>query len=255
MGMFSIALETWTLLRRHKIVLPIVFAFAAVCFVGSLGSGLLETEFRKMMFDVGLVGFHLAGGAIAIFWGTKAMSDAYQEGSLEVQLASPLSRTSWLLGKFFGLVLALIMLGLVFCALWQASMLVIGFGWMNGSEMLTIATMGVAWLVIASLVILFATFASLPVSVFGCTTLWAIGMSASYFSQGSTDESGSMSRWLGRLLGDYWNLRRLNLGDYLYKTTFPSLSDVMSRMSYGMALVVLILVLACGIFERRDLIR
>lgn len=250
-----IAYETFVLLKRHKIFVPMIVVFACVCFVSTLATGLAPNEFRKVLFDVGIAGLHGAGGLIAIFWGAKAMTDSRQEGSLEVQLASPISRSTWLLGKFLGLVGALVALGLIFCALWQGVMLALGFGWMSGNELAALGFIVLVWTILAGLVIFFSSFCNLPVAVFSCLCAWGLGMSSEFLARGFPPNAPGFTQSLVTGLTRYWNLQRFNLSDALGQPAFPDTANLLWRLGHGVALVGVIMIASMALFKRRDLVR
>src|SRR5271169_3241497 len=98
-----IALETFLLLRRDRIFAPALVLGLAACALALLASDWSIEDFSKILYDVGYFGFQITGGLVALVWGTKTVGDSRQEGSLEVQLAAPISRFTWLIGKYLGL--------------------------------------------------------------------------------------------------------------------------------------------------------
>src|SRR5690606_34381136 len=105
-----IAWETFVLLRRDKIFVPALVISLLISVLANLASDWSVEDFEKILFDIGFFGFQMTGSLVAIFWGAKIISDSRQEGSLEVQLAAPISRGSWIIGKYAGLCLCLVVL-------------------------------------------------------------------------------------------------------------------------------------------------
>lgn len=250
-----IAQETLVLLRRHKVFVPVIVAFGVIAFASTLTGQLSLEDFRKVLFDFGSLGFHLAGGVMAIFWGAKSMTDSRQEGSLEVQLASPVTRSTWLVGKFLGLSCALLTLGVIFLGLWQGLMLAFDVGWMTTREIIAFGFLILIWNILAAVVVFFSSFCDLPVAVFSSTMFWVLGMAAPYLPTGLGADASVFASVISKALAKYGNLHTFNLSDLAYQADFPGLDDLAWRLTNGLAMTAFIIALACALFSRRDIIR
>jgi ABC-type transport system involved in multi-copper enzyme maturation permease subunit len=86
-----------------SLVLFAVVLMAAAIFM----SRLTASQDLKVIKDLGLAAMNLIGLLIAIFIGTGLVAKEVERRSIYSVLSKPVSRTSFLLGKFFGLVLTL----------------------------------------------------------------------------------------------------------------------------------------------------
>ena len=88
----------------YSLVLFSVVLMAAAVFM----SRLTASQDLKVIKDLGLASMNLIGLLIALFIGTGLVAKEVERRSIYSVLSKPLSRTSFLLGKFFGLVLTLV---------------------------------------------------------------------------------------------------------------------------------------------------
>lgn len=82
----------------------VTFVLAIIIFFFSILLGELSFEERqKILFDLGTSGIHWVMLVMAIFMGSFTLQKELERQTYMTLLASPLSRTEFLLGKFFGL--------------------------------------------------------------------------------------------------------------------------------------------------------
>lgn len=253
--LWAVTRETLLLLRRDKIFMPAAVIGSIIVAIAILASDWGIEEFAKILFDVGAAGYHLTGVAVAMLWGTKAVTDSRAEGSLEVQLASPISRPVWLIGKFFGLALALLLLAVILLVVLQILMLWKNFGWMSEKHLLVFGLLTLNWLVVAGVAIFFASFSSANVALFCTLCLWLGGLVTNAVTRSISPKTPEYMRWLIEKLAMVWDLQRFNmsyLGDYEY--VMPPPDQIWWRVGYGLALVLFAVSAGCAIFNRRDLV-
>lgn len=252
-SLFFISKETFLLLRRDQVFLPVIVASILIAAFANLASSWTFTDLRKVLFDIGIFGFHLTGGIVALFWGHRMIADSRQEGALEVQLASPVSRSAWLLGKYLGLAFALLVLGALMLAIWQLLMALNGFGLMTRPEFLTFLFTILGWLVLAALALLLATFSSPQVTLFAALCLWVAGLSTSLVEATLTPETPEITKKAVGLMARYWDLQQFNLVDWTTLDLQVTAHDLAWKGAYGLTLILLFLTAGALIFKRRDL--
>lgn len=253
-SLLLVALESFRLLRRDRIFVPALFACALVAAFANLASEWSIEDFHKILIDIGFGGFHLAGSAVAIFWGVKTLADARDSGALEVQLAAPISRTSWLLGRYGGLAATLLLLGLVILAFWQTFMLLNDYDWMTRRELVGFAFLLLGWLVLAALAMFLATFCGQGVALFGTASLWVAGMATSLVAATLPPDAAASTRRVVATLARFWDLQQLNLVDFATGLAKVEPEELLLRGSYGLILIGILLTLAALLFHRRDAI-
>jgi len=250
--MLTIMRQSFLLLRRDKIFLPAVVSGVMVTLFANLASDWGIEEFRKILFDVGALGFHLTGCLVATFWGTKTISEARTDGSLEIQLAAPVSRVSWLVGKYLGLVLGLILLWILTMIFWQAIMLANNFGLMEQPQLLFFAFQLIEWALVAAVAVFYSTFAGVTIALFATFSTWLAGLVSFPVSQNlppfADGWSVAVVKWLARV----WDLRQFNLSAYATGVEKISPGELQVRAGYGVILVLIIITVSCIFFRRRD---
>ncbi len=172
----AVSMETFLRLRRDKIFVPAALVGCGLLIMSGLASYWGVEEFIKILYDLGSFAWLMTGTTVAIFWGNKIIADSRQEGSLEVQLASPISRSIWLIGKFVGLTGALVLLSLIFLMGWQSIYLGYGMGWMPMRDVILFSLLSMSWVVMAAVSIFFASLASGAVALFCSIWMFVAGL-------------------------------------------------------------------------------
>ena len=244
--------EAFVLLKRDKIFLPAIVFGVGVILVANLVSGWSVAEFWKILFDVGYFGFQLVGLAGAVFWGIKSISDSRAQGALEVQLAAPVGRAVWLVGKYLGLALALILLWAILLALWTGLMVLNDFGMLTSPQLGSFVFMLIGWLVAAAVSTLFASCAGQAVAMFATVATLIVGLASSLVAATLSPDTSAGLRRAVQLVARVWDLQQFNLVSRAVDGTFPDQTELMTRGAYGAALIFLLITLACLLFARRD---
>lgn len=247
-----VVVETFLLLRRDKIFYPTVLALLAISILAQIVSEWGIEEFDKILFDLGLLGFHLFGNFIALFWGVKIIQDSASMGTVEVQLAAPISRFAWINGKYVGLCCCLLVIGAIITGLWQVMMLLNGLGIMSSSQLLVFLLQELGWMVVASIALFFASFSGFAVAIFSALGVFILGLSLKMVSMSLPVDSSLVIKELIGYLAHFFDLQRFNL-------TFTDLNllpaaTIFYIFAYGFGLIGIFIVLANMIFYKRDLI-
>lgn len=244
--------ESFLLLRRDKIFIPAAIAGVLVAMFANIASEWGIEEFSKILFDIGALGFHVTGSLVAIFWGTRTVSEARADGSLEIQLAAPISRVAWLTGKYLGLVLALVWLWLMLVAFWQLLMVANNFGIMSRPQLTFFAFQLLEWCIVGALSLFYSTFAGVTIAIFASITTWMIGLISMPVYQALPPGVDRFTAAIVKTMARCWDLRQFNLAPYATGYEKLSLGDLQLRGAYGLLLVLLIMSVSCVFFRRRD---
>ncbi len=253
--LFAVASETFLRLRRDKVFIPALLIGVGLLGLTGLASYWGVEEFFKIMYDLGTTAYLFTGAAVAIFWGNKIVSDSRQEGSLEVQLASPIGRSVWLLGKFLGLLMALLLLAVGFLAAWQLIYFSYGMGWMYPIDLLVFALLTFVWVILAAVSIFFASMATQAVALFCSIWMFVCGLISAPILQALSPETPETTRKLVGIIAGLWNLHTFNITQVLargFRVQIPE--DIFVRFAYGSLLTGLFLAAACLAFQKRDII-
>lgn len=245
--------EGMLLLRRDKIFLPAIVMGAVILIAAALASDWSVEDFHKILFDIGAFGFRVTGGLVAILWGTKLITDSRADGSLEVKLAAPVRRATWLLGRYLGLLATLLTLAVFLIALWQGLMVLNNYGLMTRAHRLMFAFLGIEWAVVAAMAVCFATFTRNAVALFATMCLWIAGLMIPTLAIAVSPETPASTRMVVDTMSVMWNLSQFNLVESAISGIPPAASILWGLAAYGLARVVFFLTAGAIIFSRRDL--
>jgi Cu-processing system permease protein len=257
-------------LRRHALIGLILFALAGVI-GGLLFFDFIPRDIGRAANDFLFSITWLTGFIFLLFHAVQVMAWDNERGALHTFLARPISRTEYALALFLGLAVLLLALNIVLGTMGWAVLkfikgsLVASFYFQHLSfSFFLLAGAGLYWiqLMILSIILLFsgAVRGSFPVLLltlcyyFICSGLPVVRES---FKQqishgtGGHQNLGTLLQWLTAIFPDY---------SWLDFKTFVASSDrvpITSQLALPFALstlyIVIVLWLACVIYERRDL--
>ena len=254
MSVFMVMRESFLLLRRDKIFLPAVVAGVLVTIFANVASDWGIEEFRKILFDVGALGFHITGSLVAIFWGTKTVSEARSDGSLEIQLAAPISRVSWLVGKYLGLLLGLIFFWVLVLIFWQCIMLLNNFGPLEEPQFMFFVFQLIEWALVGAVAVFYSTFAGVTIALFATISTWMAGLVSMPVSQNLPPQAKGLAVDVVQGLARFWDLRQFNLAGYATGVEKISPGEIQVRGIYGILLILIVITVSCIFFRRRDVL-
>lgn len=251
MNALAVAAVTLRELLRRKVQMNLL-VFGTLLVVSSYAMSLLTLGFmRRILADFGLSAMELTGTLLAIFLGATVVAGDVEKRVVYPILAKPVSRTQYVVGRWLGLSLALV-LNLVVMSLALAAVLVVearSFSTIDGVFVVAIAMMGLQLLVVGAVAVLFSSFTS--------TTLAAIFTTSLAVAGHLTSEMRNMwqhqGAWVGKLI---WyvvpNLSALSLNEaVVYQRPAPPATWMAAL--YAILYVATTLALASAVFERRDL--
>ncbi len=155
----SIALNTYRETVRDKVLYNLVL-FALIMIASSYVLGKISVyQDVKIIKDLGLASISVFGMVIAIFIGIGLVSKEIEKRTLYTLLSKPISRTQFILGKYLGLTLTLLVNVAVMSAGFHLLLFVMG----ESFEPALLGAIGfiyVKLLVLVAVAILFSTFTS-----------------------------------------------------------------------------------------------
>ncbi len=253
-AIWSVMVESFRLLRRDKIFLPAAVIGGVLMQLAISISELGIENITQMLFNFASAGFHLTGAVVAILWGSKIISDTRQEGSIEVQLASPVSRPAWLLGKFLGMTTVLLLLGCILIGIWQLLTAAQSWELLPIRQLVILSYMILGWIVIAALAIFFSSFTSGAVSLFCTACAWLLGMTSAAIYQSLPNKTHPLTVAIMKYSAYLWDLQRFNFASLAHAQEALPQEQLTHSALYGVLLIVLLLSFACTIFSKRDIV-
>lgn len=236
---------------REKLLYNVVLF--ALLLIGSsmLLSRLHLGEDARLILDLGLACINLFGVVIAVFIGIGLVGKEIEKKTIYTLLSKPVSRHVFLLGKYLGLTITL----LVNTAMMLAGLLVVLY--LMDVAITLLLFKAVALIVMELLLI---TAVALLCSTFTTSTLSAIFTLAVYVIGHVTGDLKALGGKLDAtgyaiLTGLYYvlpNLERFNIkGQVIHQVDVP-LEQMALILTYGVCYTVLLLLVAAAIFQRRE---
>jgi Cu-processing system permease protein len=249
--LFAIAMVTVREVLRRKLQVNLLFFGVALVGASYLMGGLTLGERYRILSDLGLTAMQLIGVLVAVFVGSNLVTGDMERRVLQPILGKPISRSGYLLGRYLGLSVVLVLNLTVMAGLFALvlaadaeSLRPVGRAFLEA-----VALQGVQFLVVGAVAMLFSAITS--------STLAAIFTLSVAIAGQMTGEIRALwqgpGTWVPRLL---WyllpNLSSLNANEALVYRTPPPAQAWLAAL-YGTAYAGAALALAVVVFERRDL--
>lgn len=235
----------------YNLVLFVLLLTAAAIFVGELSGG----QERKIIVDFGLSAMLLFGVFISIFVGVGLVYKEIERRTIYAIFAKPVGRGDFLIGKYLGLCLTLLVNVLVMGAGVSAALLYVNSGWDPLVLRIwpAVLLIYVELSILTSVALLFSSFSSPALSALLTFFVFIIGHFSADLKGLATSMTGSAARWLFATL--YYLLP--NLANYSFITPaahgqVPGSSYVFAVVLYALLYVIVILATATLIFSRRN---
>jgi len=247
-----IALNTFREAVRDRILYLLLFFAGATILLSRLLSLLTVGDRLKIIMDVGLAALSFFGALMAILIGTSLVHKEIDKKTIYTLLSKPLRRIEFLLGKFLGLVVTLLVMLSLMTLFFQAYLLLLGGG-INGRVFLAALYIFLEMVLLTAVAILFSTFSTPILASLFSLSFFLIG----HFSRGlltlirkiPAGFSRTGLRVLYLLLPD---LENFNLKtEAVHGLSIPA-KWLLTSAAYGLFYALLILTLAVIIFRRRD---
>jgi ABC-type transport system involved in multi-copper enzyme maturation permease subunit len=250
----AIAGITFKEAKRDRI-LYLLFFFAALGIAASRVLAILTVGDRiKIIKDVGLASISLFGVLMAILIGTGLVYKEIDKKTIYTLLAKPLHRSEFILGKFVGLVLTLLVMTaamtLIFLAIVYAHTLTI-----EGGLLVAVAYIFLELVLITAVAILFSSFSTPILSSLFALAFYLIG----HLSWGlelilKKMRAGAGQAAVRALYAILPDLENFNFRtEVVHGLPIPP-GIYLSSFLYGVCYTAVILGLAVLIFRRRDFI-
>jgi Cu-processing system permease protein len=247
-----IALNAFRESLRDKILYNLVLFAGLLIGLSVLLADLSITEHHKVIADMGLAAINLIGVIIAIFVGISLVNKEIERRTIYTIMARPVSRSVFIMGKYFGLALTLVvnmgvMLAVFLLTLWLYHVPI------ERSLFQAVQLMFVEILVVTAIALFFSTFTSSTLSAIFTLSLYVIGhLTADLRAMVATNEGGMGKAVVEVLYYLCPNLEMLNIKGQA-AVGIPAAPEYMMLASlYGLLYAGMLLTVACLVFQRRD---
>lgn len=252
-ALLAISLDSYKKLYRDRVFIPAVTIAVIMMIAAIIISDFGVMEVYKYIYDLGSSSYLFIGCLTGIFWGANLVADARSDGSMETQLSAPISRSTWIIGKFIGLFLVKMLLSLILICFWQLLFISLDYGSFTVSSLLSFLSLSLCWLSMDALTILFSVISSKSVALFGSFSLFIIGLMTGPIYQTLSAKTDPTTRNMISKITGIWDLSYFNLSTYLIKEEVISLSIFLPRLYYALAIVLACMSLSILIFSSSDL--
>lgn len=235
----------------YNLVLFVLLLTGASVFIGELSGG----QERKVIVDLGLSAMLLFGVFIAIFVGVGLVYKEIERRTIYAVFSKPVGRGEFLVGKYLGLCLTLLVNVLVMGVGISLALMYVSGGWdpLIMTIWPAVLLIYLELMLITAISLLFSSFSSPALSALLTFMVFIIG----HFSADLKALAGSMgstsARWL--FTGLYYLLP--NLANYSFITPAahgraPAAGFVFATGLYALVYITVILAAATLVFSRRN---
>jgi len=235
----------------YNLVLFVLMLTGASIFIGELSGG----QERKVIVDLGLSAMLLFGAFIAIFVGVGLVYKELERRTIYAVFSKPVGRGEFLVGKYLGLCMTLLVNVLVMGVGVSFALLYVSRGWdpLIPTIWPAVLLIYLELMLLTAVALLFSSFSSPALSALLTFMVFIIG----HFSADLKSLAGSMgstgARWL--FTGLYYLLP--NLANYSFITPAahgraPAAGFVVATALYAFIYIIVILAAATLIFSRRN---
>jgi ABC-type transport system involved in multi-copper enzyme maturation permease subunit len=254
MKIAAIALNTFKEAIRDRILYLLLF-FAVVCIVFSRILALLTVGDRvKIIKDVGLSSLSIFGALMAILMGVGLVYKEIDKRTIHSLLVKPIHRYQFLLGKYFGLVLTLLVMLLLMSLIYLAVIFLHTFK-IEWTMFIAILFIFLELCLVTSVALLFSCFSTPILSSLFSLAFYLIG----HFSWGLETLIKKVKPGVGKTLAQLLYHFVPDLENFNFKTEIVQNLPIPAKIYlystlYGIFYTAFILALALLVFRKRDFI-
>lgn len=247
-----IALNTFRESLRDKILYNLLLFAGMLIGLSVLLADLTIMEHHKIVADMGLAAINLTGVIIAIFVGISLVNKEIDRRTVYTIMARPISRTSFILGKYAGLALTLfvnvaIMLAVFLMTLWFYQVPV------GLAIFQAVGLIFVELLIVTAIALFFSTFSSSTLSAILTLGMYVIGhLTTDLKSVAGKSGNETASAIMNGLYYLCPNLESLNIKGQAAVGIPVGPEYLMLASLYGLAYAAVLVTGACFVFQRRD---
>jgi len=250
---WTIAANTVLEAIRNKLLYTLLFFAVGVITTAVLIASLSYVEGDRIIQDIGLAAIRLFSVGIAIFVGIGLIHGEVERRTIYTILSKPVSRTEFLVGKYFGLLLT-VWLQLFFMGAAFVLVVMSSGGSITSGHAAAIFMTGMELMVVVAVATLFSSFSTPMLAALFTLGIWSVGhLTRDMRALGQQADLGyvkSMADWLYRLLPD---LESFNLTIQAAHGLEISPQEIWLPMLYAIGYATVLLFGASFIFQRRDM--
>ena len=237
---------------RNRVLYVLLFFSLVMIASSALLATVSYVERDRILQDIGLAAIRFFGTGIAIFVGVGLIHREVERRTIWTILSKPVTRASFLAGKYLGLVATLWMqLAVMALGFWAVS--AVAGAPMDSGHWIALGLTAVELAVVVSFATLFSSFATPFLAASYSLGLYLVGhLTRDLRAIGAAADSATVeavTRWLHRLLPDLSAFNRSI--EAVHGLPIPG-DELLASLAMGLAWSLAFLGIAVVTFERRD---
>jgi len=235
----------------YNLVLFVLLLIAAAVFIGDLSGG----QERKIIVDLGLSAMLLFGVFISIFVGVGLVYKEIERRTIYAIFSKPIGRGEFIVGKYLGLCLTLLVNVLVMGAGLSLALICVSRGWdpLALSIWPAVLLIYVELMILTGVALLFSCFSSPALSALLTFFVFVIGHFSADLKNLANSMGSGLSRWIFAAL--YYllpNLANLSFITPAAHGQVPKATQAGLAVLYAFVYIAVILAAATLIFRQRN---
>jgi len=252
MKIYAIAVNTFKEAIRDKIFYSLVFFAGLIIGASILLSMLTLGEGSKIVADISLAGINFFGIIISIFVGIGLVYKEIEKKTIYTIISKPIRRSDFLLGKYLGLALTLLVYLSVMSAIFLA-VLYIYTGSLAYKLLLSVILIYFELLIVTAAAILFSTFSTPSLSATYTLAIYVIGhLTGDLKALAGKTDIASAKFVLDAAYYVLPNLENFNIKGEVVHNIPISGFYMLQAMTYGVLYVVCLIIIAVIIFQKKN---
>jgi Cu-processing system permease protein len=248
----TLALNGFREARRNRVTV-VVFLFAFVMiFSATVALEMTVVTFDRVMTDLGLGVMSLIATFLTIFLASGLIPREIERKTIFMILAKPISRSSFVLGRYLGNLVTVFFVLLIMFGLFLAQM-VAAQSPITQSIIVSVVGIALQVVLLTAVAFVFAAGSSQFVTAVASTALFFLGhLSSDLYAMSQRAENAAVQLVGTALYYVLPNLDRLDLKGRATYNEITSAHELLASTGYTFAYTGVMLALACILFERRD---
>jgi ABC-type transport system involved in multi-copper enzyme maturation permease subunit len=236
----------------YNLVIFALLLIGGAIFLGELSAG----QEAKIIVDLGLSAILLFGVFIAIFVGVGLVYKEIERRTLYAILSKPVARGEFLIGKYLGLCLTLLVNVVIMGAGLSLAVIWVKRGWDPLVTVIwpAVLLIYIELMILTGVAMLFSSFSSPALSALLTFFIFVIGHLSSDLKSLSQTSASMPSRWL--FAGVYYlmpNLANYNAIAAAAHGVAPELRFILMMAAYGVMYIAALLAATTLVFRRKNL--
>lgn len=252
MKIYAIAINTFKEAIRDKIFYSLVFFAVTIIGASILLSTLTVGEASKIVADISLGGINFFGVMMSIFVGIGLVYKELERKTIYTIISKPIRRSDFLLGKYLGLALTLLVYVCVMSAIFLA-VLYFDTGLVAYKLLLSVVLIYFELLIMTAAAILFSTFTTPALSATYTLAIYIIGhLTGDLKALAAKTNIATAKAILNTAYYILPNLENFNIKAQVVHNQPISGAYMFQVMVYGLLYVAGLIVIAVMIFQKKN---